>query len=226
MATVMKNSRTFILTGILAILVTSCIDRDILNISDTLNLHPSYSIPIGTFDYDINGYLGSLDTATYSWPDSLYYDDVLYPNPLPAVNFTSVDSFAFNMIPESGGSVRSIEFVVPLSNGYPTEVSAQVYFLANGSPQPVDSVFRDGPCVVPAAEVDDEGLVVRPYMNIYTVVMPAEFVLKLGQVNWIMVSGWVDTGKQCDHKIKFYSGYQVDLHIGLRIELLYNTGDL
>ncbi len=219
----MKNALSFILT---VILVASCIDRDILNISDSLQLHSSYSMPIGPFDYDINNYLGSLDTATFPWPDSLYYNDVLYPNPLPAVNFTSKDTFAFNMIPESAGKVRSIEFVIPVSNGYPTEVVAQVYFLANGSPVPVDSVFQDGPVVVPAAEVDDEGVVVHPYMKIYTIGMPPEFVQKLDQFNWITVSGWVDTGWQCDHKIKFYTGYQVDLHIGLRIELLYNMGDL
>lgn len=222
----MKTIRAIPVIAIQLILMVSCIDRDILNISDSLEIHSSYSLPIGAFDYNINNYLESLDTVTVPWPDSLYYNDVLYPSFSPSVPFTSVDSFSFNLLDDLSGKVRSVEFVILVSNGYPTEVSAQVYFLSSGSPVLVDSVFKSGPCVVPPAEVNDEGLVTRPYTGMFSIVMPPEFLQSLPGVSWIMISGRVNTTKPDVHWVKFFSDYRIDLHIGTRIELLYNTGDL
>lgn len=222
----MKKMRAFYVITILIILMISCIDRDILNISDSLEIHSSYSLPVGAFDYDINNFLESLDTVTLPWPDSLVYNDVLFPTLASSASFTSIDTISFNLVRDPLEMIRSIEFLILVNNGYPTEMSAQIYFLSAGSAFPVDSVFKSGPCVVPPAEVNDEGKVTRPYTSLFNVVMTDEFLQKLPEISWIMIRGRVNTTKPGVHWVKFYSDYQIDLHIGSRIELLYNTGDL
>ena len=223
---IMKKIRTFPVIAILIILIISCIDRDILNISDSLEIHSSYSVPVGAFKYDINNYLESLDTVTLPWPDSLVYNDILFPTFSSSVSFTSTDTISFNLIKDPLAMIRSIEFLILVDNGYPTEISAQIYFLSAGSALPVDSVFKSGPCVVPPAEVNDEGKVTRPFTSLFNVFMTDEFLQKLPEISWIMIRGRVNTTKPDVRWVKFYSDYQIDLHIGSRIELLYNTGDL
>jgi len=222
----MKKIRAFPVILVLLITMISCIDRDILNISDSLELHSSYSLPFGAFDYSINNYLESLDKVTYPWPDSLFYNDILYPTFASSVAFTSIDTFVLSLVKDPLDMIRSIEFLILVDNGYPTEISAQVYFLSGGSPVPVDSVFKSGPCMVPPAEVSGDGLVTRPTMVLFSVVMTSDFLQKFPDISYLMIRGRVNTTRPDVQWVKFYTDYQVGLHIGSRIELLYNTGDL
>jgi len=207
-------------------LSVSCIDRDILNISDSLEIHSRYSLPVGIFPYDINDYLESLAAVSVSTPDSLYFDDGLYPNIMRKVGFSSSDSFAFNIVRDPSEKVRSIELIFLISNGYPTDISAQVYFLTGSSTDSPDSVFTGGPVTIDAADLNDDGVVTEPSISILSFFMPPEFIHKLSLISGIMIRGYVNTTRMDFQKVKFYGNYQITMRIGSRIELKYNTDEI
>jgi len=212
--------------GLLSVLGFSCINNDILNISDSVEIRSSYSVPVGPVEFNINSYLESLDTVTYPWPDTLSFNDVLYPNIATAVNYTSIYPFVFNLVSDPEVKVKTLEFIVIITNGYPTAISAQVCFLANGSLVPVDSVFAGGPLIVQPALLDSEGVVTEPSEVIVTVAMPAGFIPLMPDIAGIMVKCRVETTRPDMAVVKFYDEYDVKIHIATRIGLQYNTGDL
>jgi|WetSurMetagenome_2_1015567.scaffolds.fasta_scaffold86218_2 hypothetical protein len=222
----MQKPRIFPATAIVLFLCVSCIDRDILNVSDSLEIHSSYSLPVGAFTYNINGYLSSLDTVTYPWPDSLVYNDVLYPSFQSAVGFASSDTFSFSLVRDPSGKVKSVEIVILVQNGYPTTAGFQVYFLSGTSSLSIDSVFTGGPAKVLPADINGAGLVTGPSTSLFNVALPAEFMSHLNSISGIKVKGWVNTTRPDIQWVKFYSDYNIYIHIGSRIELQFNTSEL
>jgi hypothetical protein len=201
-------------------------DGDILNISDSLEIKSSYSIPIGPVEFDMNEYLESLDTAMFPWPDTLSFNDILYPNIATAVIYTSVNPLSFNFVSEPEVKVKSVEFVVIISNGYPTAVSVQLYFLEGTASAPVDSIFTAGPLTVQPATMDAEGVVNEPRTVVVTVPMPDTFVTRMPDIAGIMVKGRIETKRPDIGIVKFYTAYGVKIHVATRIGIQYNTGDL
>ena len=216
----------FFLVTALAGLAFSCIDSDILNISDSLEIKSSYSIPVGPVEFNINGYFESLDTVMFPWPDTISYNGVLYPNVATAVVYTSVNPFTFDFVSEPEVKVKSIEFILIISNGYPTAVSAQVYFLANGAQAPVDSILAAGPLHVEPAPLDAEGVVTEPHTVVVTVPMPTGFIQGMQEISGIVVKSRVETERSDIAIVKFYDTYGVKIHVAARIAIQYNTGDL
>ena len=209
---------------VLLLLVVSCVNKDILNISDSVGINSRYSVPIGTYDTDINTYLESLDTTGPSSGDSLYYEGVLYPINKSYIDFTQSDSLNFNLIKDPGGKVRSVEFVILLSNGYPTPARVQVYFMAGSVT--VDSAFISGPHIINPAAINSEGIVTDPSTSMLTISMPADFNDKLSSVRGVMVKERIYLTRPDIQWVKFFHEYKFNLHIGARIELLFNTSDL
>jgi hypothetical protein len=101
-----------------------------------------------------------------------------------------------------------------------------VYFLTGASHVPSDSVFTGGPVTIPPADIDGEGLVTDPFSILYNVTMPTEFIQKLPMITGILIKGRVNVTRPDIHWVKFYHHYQINLHIGSRIELLFNTNEL
>ena len=209
---------------VLLLLAVSCINKDILNISDSVEINSRYSVPVGTYDADINNYLESLDTTGPSSGDSLYYEGVLYPINKSYVDFKVSDSLNFNLIKDPTGKVRSVEFVILLNNGYPTPAMVQVYFMAGSAT--IDSAFISGPHVINPADLNSEGIVTDPSTSMLTISMPADFNDKLSTVRGVMVKGRVYLTRPDIQWVKFLHEYKFNLHIGARIELLFNTSDL
>ncbi len=108
----MERIRIYAPALMLLLMAVSCIDKDILNISDSVEINSRYSVPIGTYDTDINNYLESLDTLGPSSGDSLYYEGVLYPINESYVDFSFSDSLNFNLIKDPSGKVKSVEFII------------------------------------------------------------------------------------------------------------------
>ena len=67
---------------ILAVFI-SCIDENITNISDSLELNQSYSLPVGDVSYTINDYFATLDTLQFDTiqADTLQIDTLISPLP-------------------------------------------------------------------------------------------------------------------------------------------------
>jgi hypothetical protein len=220
----MERIRFFAPAVMLLIMAVSCINNDILNISDSVEINSRYSVPIGTYYADINKHLESLDTLDPSTGDSLYYEGVLYPISESYTDFTVSDSLNFNLIKDPTGKVKSVEFIILLANGYPTPALVQVYFMSGSAT--IDSAFITGPHVISPAAINSEGIVTDPSTSMLTVSMPADFSDKLTSVRGVMVKGRVYLTRPDIRWVKFFHEYKFNLHIGARIELLFNTSDL
>lgn len=218
-------NKTWFFSGVILCLASACIDKDILNISDSIETVASYSLPAGVYSANINDYLVSLDTITMPTPDSLYFNNTLYPNIADAVLFSAGSPFDFNLMPNAGEEIQSIEVVVVVSNGYPTDLSAQVYFDA-GDPFASDSAFAGGPRTVSAATLNTEGLVVSPAHEVFTIPMPQTFIEDFTSLSQIRIAGQLDTRRSGNGNVRFYSDYKIIIHVGYRIVLKINTGNL
>jgi hypothetical protein len=220
----MHRIRIYAPVVILLLVGVSCIDKDIMNISDSVEINSRYSVPIGNYDANINAYLGSLDTLGPSSGDSLYYSDILYPINETYIDFTLSDSLNLNLIQDPAGKVKSVEFIIIVTNGYPTPAVVQVYFMSDSSA--VDSAFVSGPRVISPAILNSQGIVTDPSTSMLTISMPSDFSDKLSSIRGVTVKGRIYLTRPDILWVKFYPEYMFNLHIGARIELLYNTSDL
>jgi hypothetical protein len=210
---------------LILLVMTGCIDENILKVSKDIEITPSYSLPLGPLAYDINDYLESLDTVSYPWPDSLFYNGTLYPNPYPYLNQSGVNFFDFNSLSTDINRVENVMFRLIVSNGYPTITVTQIYF-ADDSQIPVDSVFTGGPHTLQPAAIDADGIVTAPYEEIVDVTMSPYFVQNIGNIRYIIIQSTIYTTRPDIPQVKFYSSYAYHLNIAIRIQLHLNTGEL
>ncbi|MBN1415836.1 MAG: hypothetical protein JW973_12100 [Bacteroidales bacterium] len=207
------------------LIVWGCIDENITQVSEDLEITSSYSIPVGPLTYDINDYLENLDSLNVPWPDSLYYNDTLYPNYRSYLIRDDIKSFNFNQITENLDIIEAIMFRLIISNGYPTGALTQVYF-ADGDNVYVDSLFADGPYLIPPAAVDNEGIVTAPYEEIRDVYMSPYLINHLEDIRLIIIESTIFTTRPDILHVKFYSHYCFNLHIAVRIRLRFNINEL
>jgi hypothetical protein len=215
-----------LISGAMLWLASSCISSDLLNISDSLETEASYSLPAGSYTFDINDYLENLDTVTVAWPDSLYFNNQLFPNMADAVQFSASSAFDFNLMPHAGEEIQSIELVVVVSNGYPTDLNAQVYFESGDPSLLPDSAFADGPRTVQGAAINADGVVTGPSHQVFAIPMPADFLNRFSSYAAIRVAGELETRKTGVEKPRFFTEYKVFVHVGYRIAVKINTGKL
>jgi len=207
------------------LMMTGCLDENILKVSRDIEITPSYSLPLGPLTYDINDYFESLDTVSIPWPDSLFYNDTLYPNPLPYLARNDSIFFDFNSLSSDISRVENIMFRLIVSNGYPTMTIIQVYF-ADQNQVPLDSVFADGPHELSPAAIDADSIVIAPYEGIVDVTMSPSFIQNMGNIRYIIIQGIIYTTRSDIPQVKFYTRYAYHVNIAVRIQLRLNTGEL
>jgi len=231
-----------ILIIILNISFFSCIDENITNIAESVEINSSYSLPIGNILYSINDYFELLDSLNL---DTLHLDtlqldsiqplfygyvgfnDTVYMNLKYAVDTLILKEFDFSTLDEDLDKIKAITFVLIIDNDFPTETRAQVY-LADESMTYIDSIFSDGPLVILPPDLDDEGIPLEHSHDIRIYPVSDSLIAggNLEDVRYILIFGYVKTIRS-DVKIsKFYSDYDLYIHIGARVELEYNTSDI
>jgi len=210
---------------LILLMMTGCLDENILKVSRDIEITPSYSLPLGPLECDINEYLESLDTVSFPWPDSLFYNDTLYPNPHPYLTQNGINYFNFNSLVNDVSRVENIMFRLMVSNGYPTITITQVYF-ADENQVPIDSAFADGPHVLQPAAIDADGIVTAPYEEIVDVTMSPFFIQNLGNIRYVNIKSIIYTTRHDIPHVKFYTSYVYHVNIAIRIQLRLNTGEL
>jgi len=207
------------------LLFTGCIDENIFRVSEDVEITPSYSLPLGPLSYNINDYLESLSAVTFPWPDSLYYNDVLYPNVRSYLTRFDDNYYNFNSLSRDFERIERVMFRLSLSNGYPTMTVTQIYF-ADENRNLVDSAFSDGPHEMPPAPIDDQGVVTAPGEEIVDVTMSSDFIQHMGNIRHIIIKGIFYTTRPDIPQVKFYTYYAYHINIAVRIQLRLNTGEL
>ncbi len=209
---------------VLPILLTSCIKDKINSISDSVLINSSYSLPIGTVVYQVNDYFEALDTIHIPWPDSVSYNDTIYPNLLDTITKVDYKFFDFANLGGDIQKIKSITLRLIISNGFPTEVKSQVYFTDHFSH--MDPLFSGGTESILPATLGPEGKVISPNVQYRDILLPQNMIENLANYTNIEIFGQVLTSRPDIKIAKFYSDYELKIHIGLRIELEYNLNEL
>ena len=207
------------------LLMIGCIDENIFNVSKDIEITPSYSLPLGPLTYDINDYLEDLDTVSITWPDSLCYNDTLYPNYSPCITYFDEIYYDFNSLSSDLSRIEKVMFHLIVSNGYPTRTITQIYF-ADANHALVDSAFSGGPYELQPAAIDNEGIVTEPFEEIVDVTMSPYFVQNMGNIRYIIIESVIYTTRPDIPQVKFYTYYTYHVNIAVRIQLRVNTEDL
>ncbi len=222
------------------ILFISCIDENITNISESIEINSSYSLPIGDVLYSINDYFDLLDSLGLDtleldtlqldslralYPGYVGYEDTVYVNIKYAVDTLLRKQFDFSSLGDDLDKIKAITFVLIIDNEFPTETHAQVY-LADESMAFIDSIFSDGPLVILRPDLDNNGIPVDKPPDIRYYPVSESIIENLASINNIMIYGYVETLRSDVDISKFYSDYELYIHIGVRIELEYNTSDI
>jgi hypothetical protein len=202
-----------------------CIDENITHVSENIEITSSYSIPGGPLTYNINEYLDTLHAIHVPWSNFLYYNDILYPNYLSYLTRDDIKQFDFSQLSERLDRVEIVMFRLIISNGYPTEAIAQVYF-SNESFVYVDSAFASGPYTIPPAPVNSDGVVSAPYEEIVDVYMSPAFVENMEDIRYIIIKSIIYTTRSDIPRVQFYTDYAFNVNVAARIQLRLNTGDL
>lgn len=233
--------------GIISIIIiitsfVSCIDENITNISESVEINSSYSLPVGDVIYSINDYFDlldslnmdtlQLDTLQLDSLRSLFHGDVefedtVYVNVKYAVDTLITREFDFSTLSDDLDKIKAVTFALIIDNDFPTETRAQVYF-TDESMIIIDSLFSDGPLVILPPDLDNNGIPVDkpPDIGYYPV---SDYLIGQGNlenVRYILIYGYVKTTRLDVDIAKFYSDYDLYIHIGARVELEFNTSDI
>lgn len=225
---------------IVNILFISCIDENITNISESIEINSSYSLPIGNVLYSINDYFELLkslnldtimpdtlqiDTIQGSQGDSLDlvgYNDTIYTNIKYVVDTLIYYEFDFSSLGDDLEKIKAITFVTIINNDFPTETKVQVYF-AGEAMTIIDSLYSDGPYLISPPDLDNNGIPLDRPPEIVTTPVSDSVITHLPDIRQIIVYGYVKTLRPDINISKFYSYYILSVHIASRIELLFNT---
>ncbi len=220
---------------IISVLSVSCVDENITNISENLDINSCYSIPVGDIEYSINDYFESLDTIqtdtlqldslSLLFPDSVIFNDTIYSNVRYIFDTSTVTEFDFSNLPNDIDKVKAVTFILTIISEFPTETWSQVYF-ADGSLSVLDSVISDGPIIIPAPDLDNNGIPLNksPVIRICPV---SDYIIEnLADIRYILVYGAVKTVRTDVNVVKFYPEYMLNIHIGVRVELEFSTSEL
>ncbi|MBN2610289.1 MAG: hypothetical protein JXB00_01910 [Bacteroidales bacterium] len=218
--------KTRIYPVFLLVLITTagCFEDTIENISDSVLINSSYSLPVGEVTYQVNDYFEALGSFNIPWPDSVAYNDIVYPNYTDIVEKTDIKQFDFANLGGNIEKIKSITLRIIIENGYPTEARAQVYFTNYFSLY--DPLFPAGVETIPPATVDQNGIVTQPYTVIKDILLDEYMLENLTGYTNIEIIGQVATKKPDTRIVKFYTDYKLKIHIGLRAELEFNLNEL
>ncbi len=222
----MKKEFIFLIVFLFSIfmMLASCVKKSVTNISDNVRYQPTFSIPITTASFSINDYFENIDTVIPGYPDYVYYNDSLLPNYSKIITFNEGVQYDFSSLGSWINQLSYAMFRLNVDNGFPTEAVLQVYF-ADITQSPFDSLFTDGPLIIPPAEINANGKVTSSNRGQYDVELNNRQLNELGAVNYLIVKGGVYTTRQDIDTVKFYPGYRISVQIGLRAGLDVQTGN-
>lgn len=214
----------------LSFLLFSCIDDDLTNISQSVQLNPSYSLPIGTIVYDLKDELERIERFAYlsSVPasDSIKINEVVYPLPVQFQQFKITQSYIFNytMVGVDHEKIKSILFRLVIKNSFPTETILRIIF-ADELNYTIEEPFPDG-LTIPPASFDDKGNVTVPSESILDLPVSEKLMNNFNQIRTIVIRSTVNATNPDLAIVHFNSSLNMSIHIGARIELEYNTNEL
>ena len=198
-------------------LPVSCLRDMPEDFPEYLEWNPSLAFPMAEESFGLNLESG-FDTAL------LQLDTITglpeWVSRLEVVMEGSID-FDLSVFTSRYNDLRSILFRVNLYNGFPNELHAQVYFLNPGL-SPVDSLFSEGPVIVPPGTVLGNGETIEPYHVIRDAIFNLDRIEKLEDASSILFRAILRNPDVDVNLIPYYTNYSFNVEIGAMAGLTFD----
>lgn len=194
------------------------LNKNTSNLSDFINNRPANIY----YQMDIKSSPGSgrqwlLDTSKVR-----VEIDVEIPLEGTAKDFALVASQPFDLTLENSTDIKEVLIRLYTENGFPVDVSTQVFFEDSISNTVVDSLIVDDKLILPSGTVDASGRVASANPKTTDILLNAARVERILSANRIRLRATFDTpsvdGMQPD--VKFFSTYDLLLQLGVQAEIL------
>jgi hypothetical protein len=207
---------------VVALLLTSCIDKDAGDIDPSLVYDAEFSIPLGdsllqAYQFvDTTALVPLPDTADMDTVEWFLYDGVFYYSPGVLIHRSETPLSLSDFITDTS-EIVSLTFRINAVNRVPARMRLQLYFTDAGR-QVLDSLFSDGPLQLEAAAVDGRGEVTAPaeLWKKDVVFSPSQIAL-LEQMEYALQEYTLVLPVSADDSIPFYSDQEVWLQMGVRV---------
>lgn len=159
----------------ICLLLSACLKNTDVSVGGSIRIQPEYAIPIGSPELELGTYLNSLnslnpiDTMQLDTLEGFLYENELYEIP-DNIEYSTNVPFTLSGNTETDEYVTAAMFRTNATNKIPATILLQVYLL-DAAEIIFDSLYIDGPIILEAAAVDDEGEVagvfVLPSYDVY-----------------------------------------------------------
>lgn len=211
--------RIFILISLLITVAffSACMKDKPETFPENLVWNPELAFPIGMDSLGMNAESG-FDTTLFEldpltgWP--------LWVNEVEIIMEGSVD-FDISAMEGYLDSARQILFRLNIRNGFPDETLAQAYFL-DASSEAIDSMFSDGPLVLPGGTPIGVGAQIIPSHIRKDAIFSRERILPLEDATEILFRAILPNQDIDTLLIPYYPNYSVQMEIGIMADLTFS----
>jgi len=204
----------YIIYFISLILCVSCKKDKDQTIHDDVAISPQYSVALGNFSFDMNDELNKLRNILGQFPDSILYNEELLYSPY-VLDDTVTMPFNFSGISEDFDNISLLGLKLIFYNGYPTNISVE----ASLNDLSGNEIYRTRSYEIPASPIDDNYRVIEPSKSPFEFNFPDSVIPELTQVVAINFYYTVDTQSSEEILTRFYSEYDIKLHVGARVQV-------
>jgi hypothetical protein len=209
---------------LVAVSLTSCIDKDAGDIDPSLVYDAEFSLPLG--DSLLQAWQFVDTTSLVPLPDTVdkdtiawfLYDGVFYFSP-GELYYRSETALSLSDFITDTSEITSLTFRINAVNRVPARMALQLYF-ADGNRVVLDSLFPDGPLLLEAAGTGAGGEVTLPY-ELWKKDVPftASMIEELQRMEYAIEEYRLILPDAAVDSIPFYPDQEVWLQMGVRVGL-------
>ncbi|MGB1037569.1 MAG: hypothetical protein ACPGYY_02905 [Bacteroidia bacterium] len=152
--------------------------------------------------------------------------DIEVPMEGTARDFSMENSQEFSLDLESTEEIKEVLVRLYTENGFPVDISTQLYFEDSASNTVLDSLLTSDILILPAGEVDGAGRVVAPNPKTTDIVLDASTIDRIKNADRLRIKAYFntpfDSGGTTQPDVKFYDNYDVFIQLGVQAEVLIN----
>lgn len=152
--------------------------------------------------------------------------DIEVPMEGTARDFSMENSQEFSLDLESTEEIKEVLVRLYTENGFPVDISTQLYFEDSRSNTVLDSLLGTDLLILPAGDVDGSGRVIAANPKTTDIILDANTIERVQSADRIRIKAYFntpfDSGGTTQPDVKFYDDYDVFIQLGVQAEVLIN----
>lgn len=197
----------------------SCIKEEVSD--NAIPLTPEYSLPIGSIESSFHFPPLNADSTHPGNFGFISVDGRTYPNPQQYYSSQDQLPLDFKNSFTNSDNIISLTFKVIVTNSYPTQFFAQLYFLGNGG-YVLDSLLRSGMAVINAAEYNQDRKLTKESIQVFNIPLDSIQIRNLTRSKAMGVAAMLKSTGPNGEKLYITSQQQLTFDMGMRIKMKIN----